>query len=94
MTCQEVVDVVLSRKLWHGKGETPAATLYSLVVRDIQKGAAMRSSRKSGAGTSRRLPDAYRALGLLAGPGWGRDCSEIGRATPRMGNEGGMRGTY
>ena len=50
MTCQEVVDVVLSRKLWHGKSETPAATLYSLILRDIQKGGRDAQFKKVGRG--------------------------------------------
>jgi len=37
MNCQEVVKAILEQKLWESAGKTPAATLYSSILRDIQK---------------------------------------------------------
>jgi hypothetical protein len=37
MNCQEVVKVILEKKLWETTGKTPAATLYSSILREIQK---------------------------------------------------------
>ena len=43
MTCKEMVDKVLATGLWQTKGRTPAATLYSAVLREVQtKGEAAR----------------------------------------------------
>ncbi len=36
MTCKEMVDKVLATGLWQTKGRTPAATLYSAVLREVQ----------------------------------------------------------
>jgi hypothetical protein len=37
MKCQEVVAAILARNLWTTSGKTPAATLYSSILREIQK---------------------------------------------------------
>jgi hypothetical protein len=37
MNCQDVVKAILEKKLWETTGKTPAATLYSSILRDIQK---------------------------------------------------------
>jgi hypothetical protein len=43
MNCQQMVDKVLATGLWQTKGRTPAATLYSAVIREIAtKGEAAR----------------------------------------------------
>jgi len=43
MTCKEMVERVLATGLWQTKGRTPAATLYSAILRHIQtKGEAAR----------------------------------------------------
>lgn len=34
MTCKEMVDKVLSTGLWSTEGKTPAATLYSAILRE------------------------------------------------------------
>jgi hypothetical protein len=36
LTCKEMVDKVLATGLWTTKGRTPAATLYSAILRQIQ----------------------------------------------------------
>lgn len=35
MSCQAIIDEVLSRKLWSTSGKTPSQTLYSALIRDI-----------------------------------------------------------
>ena len=42
MTCQEMVDKALADGLWQTKGKTPAATLYSALLRETRKGQASR----------------------------------------------------
>ena len=37
MNCQEVVKAILEQKLWESAGKTPAATLYSSILREIVK---------------------------------------------------------
>jgi len=37
MTCTQMVEAILERKLWSSTGKTPTATLYSAILRDIQK---------------------------------------------------------
>ena len=37
MNCQEVVKAILEQNLWETAGKTPAATLYSSILREIQK---------------------------------------------------------
>jgi hypothetical protein len=37
MNTKEVVDAVLAKGLWKSDGKTPAATLYSSILREIQK---------------------------------------------------------
>ena len=37
MNVKEIVEVVLAKKLWSTTGKTPGATLYSCILRDIQK---------------------------------------------------------
>ena len=37
MNCQEVVKAILEQKLWVTEGRTPSATLYSSILREIQK---------------------------------------------------------
>jgi hypothetical protein len=37
MNCQEVVKAILEKKLWSSAGKTPHATLYSSILREIQK---------------------------------------------------------
>ena len=36
LNCKEMVDKVLATGLWQTKGKTPAATLYSAVLREVQ----------------------------------------------------------
>ena len=40
MNCQDVVKAILERKLWESAGKTPAATLYSSILREIVKNGA------------------------------------------------------
>ena len=42
MNCQQMVEQVLAKKLWSGNGKTPAATLYSAILRETRKGDASR----------------------------------------------------
>jgi hypothetical protein len=44
MTCQELIDAMAEKGLWTSPGgKTPAATLYSSILRELQtKGAAAR----------------------------------------------------
>jgi len=37
MNCKDIVKVILEKKLWETTGKTPDATLYSSILRDIQK---------------------------------------------------------
>jgi hypothetical protein len=37
MNVKEIVETILARKLWTTSGKTPAATLYSSILREIQK---------------------------------------------------------
>jgi hypothetical protein len=37
MNVKEIIEVVLAKKLWSTTGKTPAATLYSCILREIQK---------------------------------------------------------
>ena len=37
MNVKHIVEAVLAKKLWSTSGKTPAATLYSSILRDIQK---------------------------------------------------------
>lgn len=37
MSCGEMIDVILKRRLWTTQGKTPAATLSSAILRDIKK---------------------------------------------------------
>ena len=37
MNVKEIVEAVLAKKLWSTTGKTPAATLYSCILREIQK---------------------------------------------------------
>jgi hypothetical protein len=37
MNCQEVVKAILEKKVWSSEGKTPHATLYSSILREIQK---------------------------------------------------------
>jgi hypothetical protein len=37
MNVKEIIQVVLARKLWSTTGKTPGATLYSCILREIQK---------------------------------------------------------
>ena len=37
MNTKEMVDAVLAKGLWKSDGKTPAATLYSSILREIQK---------------------------------------------------------
>ena len=51
MNCAAMVKLMLEKKLWTTKGKTPAATLYSAILREVQtKGAAARF-KKAGKGT-------------------------------------------
>ena len=38
MSCGEMVERMLARKLWSTSGKTPSATLYSAMLRQIEKG--------------------------------------------------------
>ncbi len=39
MTCKAIVEVMAKKKLWSSPaGKTPEATLYSAILRDLQKG--------------------------------------------------------
>jgi len=35
MDCKAIVEKILAKGTWHTKGKTPAATLYSAVIREI-----------------------------------------------------------
>ncbi|MCI0676156.1 MAG: winged helix-turn-helix domain-containing protein [Phycisphaerales bacterium] len=35
MSCKEIIDVVLAEGKWKSGGKTPAATLYSAIIREI-----------------------------------------------------------
>jgi len=37
MACKEMIDAMSSKKLWTSDAPTPAATLYSAILREIQK---------------------------------------------------------
>ena len=37
MSCGEMIDAILKRRLWTTQGKTPAATLSSAIIRDIKK---------------------------------------------------------
>jgi len=37
MNVKEIIEVVLAKKLWTTTGKTPGATLYSCILREIQK---------------------------------------------------------
>jgi len=37
MTCKAMIDAMFSQKLWHSDAPTPAATLYSAILREITK---------------------------------------------------------
>jgi len=37
MNCKEMIDAIFERKLWTTTGKTPAATLSSAILREIQK---------------------------------------------------------
>ena len=37
MSCGEMIDAILKRKLWTTQGKTPAATLSSAILREIQR---------------------------------------------------------
>ena len=49
MQCKAMVEAMFARKLWHTDAPTPAATLYSAILREMKKGAASRF-RKTGPG--------------------------------------------
>jgi hypothetical protein len=42
LNCGEMMTRILKRGLWTTEGKTPAATLYSALLRDVRKGAASR----------------------------------------------------
>jgi len=35
MRCKEMIDAIFARKLWHTDAPTPAATLYSAILREM-----------------------------------------------------------
>jgi hypothetical protein len=37
MNCKDIIQAILEKKLWSTIGKTPAATLYSSILREIQK---------------------------------------------------------
>ncbi|MEX0654859.1 MAG: winged helix-turn-helix domain-containing protein [Phycisphaeraceae bacterium] len=37
LTCSQMIEAIFERKLWSSSGKTPAATLYSAILREIQK---------------------------------------------------------
>ena len=37
MRCKEMIDAIFAQKLWHTNAPTPAATLYSAILREVQK---------------------------------------------------------
>lgn len=37
MTCTQIMEQILQRELWSTNGRTPAATLYSAILREIQR---------------------------------------------------------
>ena len=37
MSCGEMIKAIMKRRLWSTDGKTPAATLYSAILREIQK---------------------------------------------------------
>ena len=42
MACKTIVEKVLAKGVWQTKGKTPAATLYSAILRETRKGQASR----------------------------------------------------
>jgi hypothetical protein len=36
MTCKAMIDAMFAKKLWHSDAPTPAATLYSAILRELQ----------------------------------------------------------
>jgi hypothetical protein len=37
MNVKAIIEAILAKKLWSTNGKTPAATLYSSILREIQK---------------------------------------------------------
>jgi hypothetical protein len=37
LTCKEIVEIAMEKKLWSTGGKTPHATIYSAILREIQK---------------------------------------------------------
>ena len=37
MTCRAMVDEMLAKKLWSTDGKTPHATIYSAIIREVQR---------------------------------------------------------
>lgn len=42
MTCGQIAEAAMAKGYWSPEGKTPAATLYSAILRDIRKGDAAR----------------------------------------------------
>ena len=54
MSCGEMIDAILKRKLWTTQGKTPAATLSSAILRDIKKNGKQSRFAKAERGRFRR----------------------------------------
>ena len=65
---QEVVKAILEQKLWESAGKTPAATLYSSILREIQKKGAEARFKKVERGSSRWPAEPF-ILTLFGRPG-------------------------
>jgi hypothetical protein len=51
MRCTEMVERMLAKKLWATAGKTPAATIYSAIIREIQTKGSKARFRKTDRGT-------------------------------------------
>ena len=53
MSCKELVEDMLARKLWSTTGKTPVATIYAAIIRDIAANGMESRFRKTARGCSR-----------------------------------------
>ena len=54
MSCGEMIDAILNRRLWTTQGKTPVATLSSAILRDIKKNGKQSRFVKAGRGRFQR----------------------------------------
>ena len=50
MTCRQIAEVALEKKYWHSGGQTPHATIYSAMIREIAAKGKESRFRKVGRG--------------------------------------------